>query len=708
MRIRDRNRFARYRVEGSVRRTKKRKYARLTVSRRVALRAASASVAAFAVGICRLAFGGFYLYDLLGAVYATAVAALATVALVPLFGVDAASLPGGKGTLGKSLSSFTQIFVCFIIVLSVRSDVVLGMSAAGFAATFAVLYTSAHSGKAHTVAVAAVCGALIGWGYVPVYIVGALLASFFRGVSRGGSAACFCVTFGIASAIIGGYGDLVALFPAVVCAAAAFMLFLTLREKFSLAEERPTALQNAFVADAAEDSRGRLYSLSSAFSSVSSSFESAAKLQSIPSQYDVRNVCDGCFDEFCPSCGERATCWELEYTSTVNVINSLASSVRGGGRITEQSFPPYLRRRCGALGKISAEINRLCDELRARKTDSPAAERAAEYRSVADVLLRAAEENRTEFELDAKKCDEVGRVLAEHGIRYRSLFVGGARKSKIAVVGADLSRARIGVADLRRKLESAVGSRLAPPAFTSECGTAVLSLSSRRKYSVSFGGARSSPSGDDIRCGDCYFGVESRNDFFYAALCDGMGTGENASLASVLCSTFMRRMLGAGVRPETVLSMAGALLRTCVEEYSVGIDLLCIDLITGEASIYKSGGAPTYLKRDEKIYPIESRSAPIGILRESESVKNDLAISGGDVILLCSDGVDPDGGVLCKNSVWLLDILDGFRPSEDGYGKGAAEEEAARQTVSAARRAGSRDDVSAVLVSVRELSDDAL
>ena len=156
-------------------------------------------------------------------------------------------------------------------------------------------------------------------------------------------------------------------------------------------------------------------------------------------------------------------------------------------------------------------------------------------------------------------------------------------------------------------------------------------------------------------------------------------------------------MLEAKMSVETSLSVLNAWLRADREECSVSIDILRIDLLTGKAAIYKSGAAPSFLRRGREVFPIESEGFPVGILKQTSSVRTDLELLAGDLILMGSDGIDPDGRIVGGDEVWLLDLLESVDPSRPD-----SMTLAAKRTVSAARQAGSEDDIGALYVALRE------
>ena len=86
-------------------------------------------------------------------------------------------------------------------------------------------------------------------------------------------------------------------------------------------------------------------------------------------------------------------------------------------------------------------------------------------------------------------------------------------------------------------------------------------------------------------------------DGLYILLCDGMGSGVAASRESKLAIRLLERFLKAGVDPESALKTLNSALALRNEEEGgfTTVDLLRLDLFTGEGALYKFGAAPTYI-----------------------------------------------------------------------------------------------------------------
>ncbi|MBQ6430418.1 MAG: SpoIIE family protein phosphatase [Oscillospiraceae bacterium] len=137
--------------------------------------------------------------------------------------------------------------------------------------------------------------------------------------------------------------------------------------------------------------------------------------------------------------------------------------------------------------------------------------------------------------------------------------------------------------------------------------------------------------------GTCF---TARNLEYYVILCDGMGTGEEAAQCSGDTLRLLERLLRSGIAPEEALQLLNSseILRgaTCFAT----VDLLQVDLTTGEAAIYKWGAAASYLRDGEEVKKIGTATTPpgVGVGGEHAPERYELSLKGGELLVLVSDG----------------------------------------------------------------------
>lgn len=137
--------------------------------------------------------------------------------------------------------------------------------------------------------------------------------------------------------------------------------------------------------------------------------------------------------------------------------------------------------------------------------------------------------------------------------------------------------------------------------------------------------------------GACFRGV--RGDYF-VLLCDGMGTGTEASRLSAETVALLEHLLRTGLAPEAALQIYnGAEVLRGTDRFTT-IDLLCLDLHSGEAVLYKWGSAPSYWRDKCEAKKIGTAAPPpgVGVGGENTPEQYRLSLKRGEMLVLVSDG----------------------------------------------------------------------
>ncbi len=126
---------------------------------------------------------------------------------------------------------------------------------------------------------------------------------------------------------------------------------------------------------------------------------------------------------------------------------------------------------------------------------------------------------------------------------------------------------------------------------------------------------------------------------YYVLLCDGMGTGEAAAGESVRAVSLIRRLLLSGASPEHALRALNGVYLLRDDGCFSTVDLLRINLTSGDAILYKWGGAASYLKRSRGLRRLGGGGLPPGLDERESFEKIHLNLDSGGVVVLISDGL---------------------------------------------------------------------
>ena len=129
---------------------------------------------------------------------------------------------------------------------------------------------------------------------------------------------------------------------------------------------------------------------------------------------------------------------------------------------------------------------------------------------------------------------------------------------------------------------------------------------------------------------------------YYVLLCDGMGTGAGAARESREAAELLKRMLQAGFPAEYALRSLNSLAVLRELGGCTTVDLVRLHLDTGRGTLYKWGAASSYLLKNGQLRKIGTASPPPGLNVQARETVDRLSLSGGEVLILLSDGAGED------------------------------------------------------------------
>ena len=230
-----------------------------------------------------------------------------------------------------------------------------------------------------------------------------------------------------------------------------------------------------------------------------------------------------------------------------------------------------------------------------------------------------------------------------------------------------------------------------PAALNREPGRMV--LLEAEPLAVSVGVAAMKKEGEPVS-GDRGTYFKTEQGVLCVLLSDGMGSGEAAAKESISVVRILERFLRSGVEPGTAMKLLNSmlLLRGGESWGYAAVDLMCIDLFTGQTGFYKYGAAPSYIRSGKTVRRVKGSSMAAGILAEDGEAPDvvRMRLRPGGVAIIASDGVisrDDDG--------WLRELLMEF----DGTDTRAL---AGKVLRTASERYGCSDDMTVLAIRVEE------
>ena len=529
-----------------------------------------------------------------------------------------------------------------------RLTLVWELSAGRLAAAAAVM-AAAYAGGLNAGAAAGVAAGLamdLSAGGAPFYSMAYALSGVMAGVfHRQGRLACaaaYVLSNALAVLWTWEEGLHIALLYEVFIASVVFLLLprRALRQVEALVARQPAQDTRE---RAAAYAAGRLEATAAAFRSLYESMRGVFRAPA-PNDNDSAAVFDRAAQRVCRSCALQAACWQRDYVSTFNALNDALPAMLERGRGEGGDFPAYFANRCLHFPDFLAAVNEevaalLCRrQLQSRLRENRAAV-CRQYAELAGVLDTAAAELSAELVPDPVREKRLRQYLTAQGIECAlAAYYDRAGHLRIELEGAGLAPLR--APEAVEKLSRLMNFPLR--ALEQERRDRLVLVQSEPLMAVA-GAAARQRDGQTVS-GDTGAWFKHEDGALYVLLCDGMGAGFPARRESALAVRLLEQFLRAGVRPENALRTLSAALALRNDEAAGGfttVDLLRLDLFTGEGAVYKYGAAPTYVRRGDSVRRITGAALPAG-LAGGEGAEPDvtpLRLEAGDWVLLVTDGV---------------------------------------------------------------------
>ena len=616
-----------------------------------ATRAGIGAVAALLLAIFQVILSGFTTLSVVTAIFTVAAVPAMTYAFTGAF----------DGPRAGALCEAGTAAVLFSLVLSFDGMLLFGLSLKILSAFFFTLYISKTGGILRGGVIGLLCGLACDPIYAPLFALAGFASGVFWGVGCITAVLVACAA-GIGYAVyINGFAAIRSVVPDLLVSAAIFYPFARyqlLPHVFyggkATAEANEATLSEAFVTRQRESGvKEKIQAMSEVFSSLSGAFYGLAERMRRPCVRELQQLCDETCEKYCSRCSYHSLCWERELEETEKSLKKLTSVLYEKGRVEKNSVPERLQSRCLSLEKIISELNEAAAALLEEKILRDKTEVfAMDYEAMSKLLTAAIEENAEDFEPDIALSRRVRRAMEYMDFYAQNVTVFGSRKKSILAAGVDLNRMHLGADELRTTFENLAGVHYHAPSFEINDEYVTMSLTAAPCFEAEWSVSQDNKESESM-CGDAASLFANREDYFYAILSDGMGSGRDASVTAQLCSMFLERMLLCGNRRSVTLEMLNGFLRSRSDECSATVDLAEIDLITGEACFIKSGAAPSFIVRDGNIFRISSNTTPMGILRSIHAEQTRFQLLAGDIIVMVSDGIAPE----TDEGIWLAELL---------------------------------------------------
>lgn len=677
------------------------------LTRLTSMRLYSAAVAFFpmlATGMVLAAVGGFQLTLIFMCVIEAVLSAVGAYFFDRT--IVLSSAPRGLTSLTQQEAACIVMTGC-ILLLSCSSISVAGISFGRIIAICIVLLCAKYG------AVAGGCISGVATGVVfsltdnsmsflgGAYAFGGLLAGLFAPTGKVGCLLAFLVS---STVMAFQSGDMTVVLTSIYEAAIAGAIFLLLPKDLGnrLSAVFAPPIDKSHSEGLRRSVIMRLDFASQALCDVSSAVDSVAEKMKKLFAADPSQVYSNSAEEICQNCGLRVFCWEKQKQSTLGDFHNLTPALKKNGKITEKDFSVRFAKKCCRSREMAESINRNYEAYLAylsaeRRVGEVRAVVAGQFSGLSEILGEMAEEFKNFERFDAVCGERVSDALKEAGIAPIdvSCRIDRFGRMSVEIETVDFHGSDVKNALLTKTVSKACGRRFDAPCISLAPNRCKIQISERASYDVEIGSCQHI-SNDGALCGDSFNYFSDGMGRLVAVISDGMGTGGRAAVDGSMAESIMSKLIKAGLGYDCALSVVNsALMVKSGDESLATLDVISIDLFTGDAELLKAGAPLTFVKKNGNIFRCNNTSLPAGILTDIKFSHERLNLNPDDVVVMLSDGAVATGDSWLENMIETWD-----NESSQDFAKRVVSEARSRRTD------GYDDDITVIAMRLIENGSD--
>lgn len=396
------------------------------------------------------------------------------------------------------------------------------------------------------------------------------------------------------------------------------------------------------------------YEISSEIASLGKAFDDIGvalknDLSELPTPYEVIDAikCELVRD-VCGSCDRRKDCYSDENGDIADLFRSIIKGALDKGRATLIDVPPLLTSICKKISVLTQSSTEMVNAYRDRadninNIDKAKVLLAEQSQGIARLMSNLSKKTGKSITTDNIYEERIIEDLAYRGVVCSEVLLcnNGERGITLVVRHTDSNKKIIdkilhkntGIHWLRSDVKCEYSN-----------GLTALTLYPTPQYDVLTGECMSTKSGSIIS-GDTRSITRVGRDKVMIALCDGMGSGEQAEKDSSAAIAMIENLYLAGFDSETILSLVNNLLSSSNNERFNALDIAIIDIESGYTDFIKMGAVNGYIRCDNGVEVIEGGSLPLGIVDEMKPIVKRRKLLTSELCLIISDGVQDTIGI---------------------------------------------------------------
>ena len=444
-----------------------------------------------------------------------------------------------------------------------------------------------------------------------------------------------------------------------------------------------------------------LNSISNTFSEFSRQFTGSFQRAYEQENNSPSRIFDETAERICTDCSRCNDCWHKNFNDTYKYMFEIYNTIGNTGFCSVHEAPLIFTQRCIQPELFLKEFNHVYelsrqDELNKGTRNGERRLVSNQYIEISKIIGRLSEEIEGNFFFDEQKEKQIITICSKEAVYLRDLnvvknsegyyevfFVPGSENEidKICNIASDILEIKMKTAFCKNK--------------------SIVKLITDNSFEVHISQAQKKKDNEPVS-GDTVLFFETDRSKYYIILCDGMGSGCDASRESRMTAELLGGFLKAGFSKSAALNLINSTLALKMDREGFStIDLCEIDLRSGKCEFVKIGGAQSFVKTGDSINVISAKGLPAGILEEINPDNIECTLSDNDMIVMVSDGVSEAGYGMMRGE-WIKRLM---------RLEGIEENELAKSIVNSARKKiypRTPDDMTAVVITIHKINQEEM
>ncbi len=341
-------------------------------------------------------------------------------------------------------------------------------------------------------------------------------------------------------------------------------------------------------------------------------------------------------EDVCKKCENNMHCWQQKYSFTYEQFSEYAKKMYWQG---ENDFSKGFYSQCNKIGKLKnsfEENSRLLLSkkyiLQSQKNNQKLLQSA--FLSISSTVGDMLYKNQTSQLVNSSVTMIMDKFLEDLNINHTYCLCSQKPDKMNFSVLEPVNENDLYKIQLR--LEKIYSTAFSNPICEKQLNEILYTFNSKPKFDYELfieTGRLKLINGDNNR----YFVNEGK---LFLLLSDGMGTGTLAAAESNTVIAMAKSMIVAGVGLENAINIVNLAMNLKGSgESSASLDILSVDLFTGESHIIKAGAGETIVIDENDINRYYEDSLPLGVLKNIKIYNVNFHLDDKQTVIMASDGV---------------------------------------------------------------------